>query len=486
MLLGVALAALPVCLSGCIFQSSHQRAFQEFSGKLPEPVAIQYPQPEMWQIDNGLKVMFIRDDELPMVSGALFLKGGIFHAEESEYRSLDAMGEMLRFGGTKKLSAEQLDVRLRELAASISSGYSAEFGKVSFNSLSVDLDQVFALFTDVLLHPRFDEKRLEVLKTQFLESIRRSDDDPNSIASITSNYLLYRKSPFGSVSESSDVEQLNRLALLRAHRRYVRPDGAVLVITGDVSRDEVDKLVTKYLSKWTPRGSLLPEPKRNIEVAPPGIYFVEGNHTQAVIQMVQAGPERHTEDKYAISLLNSILGDGLDSRLAKKIRADLGLAYVVYGFVSPGYQEGKNTLFIQTKSESAYDALERAFDELDLIRNAAPSAEELAVVQHAAQSGFVFRFTSPGQVLERMVLLDYFNYPADYDEAYVDNIFAVSRDAVSSAANRWWNLSELRIVVVGNSEAIAEIKRNAGSSPYLSQYTMRDLAFDEIPKEKEL
>ena len=482
----VVIALSVVMLTSCSFRSSHQRFYEDFTERLPAPVRIEYPEPEEWELSNGLKVLFVRDDELPIVSGALFLRGGLFHAPEGEYRALDAMGEMLRFGGTKKLSAERLDLRLRELAASVSSGYSAEFGQVSFNSLSVDVHEVFPLFADVLLRPRFDEERLGVLKTQFLESIRRSGDDPNSVARITADYLLYKKSPFGSVSESSDVDQLNRLALLRAHRHYVRPDGAVLAITGSISREEVERLVNQHLLKWEPRGALLPEPRRDIEKAPAGIYFVEGDYTQAVIQVVQPGPDRHTRDRYAISLLNGIMGDGLDSRLAKKIRADLGLAYTVYGVVSPGYQEGKNTLFIQTKSESAFDALERALAELQIIQKEPPLVDELEVVQYAAQSTFVFRFTSPGQVLERMVLLDYFGYPADYDERYIENIFAVSRQDVSDVARRWWDLADFRIVVVASSEAIEEIKRRASSSPVLSSYIARDLEFHEIPREKPL
>ncbi len=127
----VVIALSVVMLTSCSFRSSHQRFYEDFTERLPAPVRIEYPEPEEWELSNGLKVLFVRDDELPIVSGALFLRGGLFHAPEGEYRALDAMGEMLRFGGTKKLSAERLDLRLRELAASVSSGYSAEFGQVS-------------------------------------------------------------------------------------------------------------------------------------------------------------------------------------------------------------------------------------------------------------------------------------------------------------------------------------------------------------------
>jgi len=89
-------------------------------------------------------------------------------------------------------------------------------------------------------------------------------------------------------------------------------------------------------------------------------------------------------------------------------------------------------------------------------------------------------------VLERIVLLDYFGYPADYDEKYIENIFAVSRQDVSDVARRWWDLEDLRIVVVASAEAMEEIKRRASLSPILSTYIARDLEFQEIPREKRL
>ncbi|MCB0329400.1 MAG: insulinase family protein [Bdellovibrionales bacterium] len=471
------------CLPACSSIKYPEEAARFVNGE-PQAVEIVRPDAERWTLPNGLQVLYVKDDELPIVSGTLFVPGGTFNETNHQLGVVSAMGAMMRIGGTKKLSPEALDRRLRELAAEMSAGFGQEYGTMSFNALSPDFEEVMMIFRDMVTDPRFDEDRLDVLKTQTLDGIRRRKDDPGTIASVTVEYLLSKKSPYGGVLESRDIRKIDRLALLRAHREFVRPDGATLVVIGDIERDEVEPIVARAFAKWVPRGSMLPSPKAPPAAAPPGFYFVEGDFNQANIYLVLPGPERFTPDRPAIRLLNNIIGDGLDSRLSKHIRADLGLAYTVYGVVIPGYERGQTTLYIQTKSESTYQALSKAVEEIHRIQNEPPPQQELQTMKQSAQASFVFRFTSPEQVYERMVVLDMTNYPEDWDETYIPKTLAVTPEEVSEAARRWWRTSEFRVVVVGSKEAIDLVKTQVANNPEFSNFPMTVLKFDEIPRGK--
>ena len=454
---------------------------EHFLNTDPEPVEIKKPTIQRWKLANGLQVLFLPDDELPIASGAVVMPGGTFWESAHKPGVVSTMGGMMRNGGTKSTPPAALNEELRRLSAGISSSYGGESGKVSFSCLSGDVDQVFSHFADVVRSPYFDQERLEVAKIGVLDGIRRRKESIEDVASISGRIVLYRNNSRGRVLTSSDVKNIDREMLFKAHEEFVKPDGAYLVVTGDLSREKVEQLANDYFGTWEPRGSSLGEPDSLLEPYPPGIYFVEGDFTQSQIYAVDVGPSRFAPDLFSINLLNSILGDGLDSRINKTVRADLGLAYTVAAYVTRKFQRGANLIYIQTKSESTLKALQAAISEVERIQSEPPTEEELNLVKQAAQSGFVFKFDSPLKLLDRQVSLEMLKYPADFDSTYLDNTFAVSASDVAQSARKWWKLDEMRYVIVGSSSAYSALSEEVKSDPLLSTLPLYKLKFDELP-----
>lgn len=477
--------SLPSCATRQAPEPSPE-VVQRFRFGGPEAVEIRREKEERWTLSNGLTVLFIPDNELPLVSGALYIPGGDLWEKPGEIGVVSTMGSLMRSGGTKELSPDELDSKLRELAAEISSGFGDEFGTISFNCLASDVEEVLGLYRDVIEEPRFDESRLGLAKVHALEGIRRRKDDPETIANITSQVLMYRRSSKSGVMTSEDVRRLTRDSLVRAHNRFVRPDGAYLTITGNIDRKKLEALVLKEFSEWKPRGASLGEQASIPQPYAPGVYFVEGDFNQATVMGVQPGPPRHTEDRYAIRLMNNLFGDGLDSKLMKVVRSDKGLAYSVYGVVAEDYPVGKNLYFLQTKTESVAEALTTSLALLEEAREQPPTPDELRLMQEGAQSAFVFKFTSPGQILSRLVALKLLGFPEDYDETYIQRIFAVQPQDVVGAAAKWWQPQALRFVVVGNKAVYEQLRGAMEKDPLLKRYPLHKISFTEVPHGKAL
>ncbi|MCB0309799.1 MAG: insulinase family protein, partial [Bdellovibrionales bacterium] len=194
------------------------------------------PQPESWKLDNGLTVMFLPDHELPLVSGFLFIKGGSLWESHHEKGVVSALGAQLRSGGAGNLDPLELDEKLSGLAAQVSSGFGAEFGNITFSSMASDLDQVFSIFSDVVLRPRFDNGRLDLWRKQVIDSIERRRDDPGTVARIAFDRITYGNTPYGWSLESRDVKKIDRASLKRMYEKLIYPDQAILGITGDLSK----------------------------------------------------------------------------------------------------------------------------------------------------------------------------------------------------------------------------------------------------------
>jgi zinc protease len=441
--------------------------------------------PERWSLANGLSVIYLRDDELPLVQGQLLIRGGSLWAERSPLGTTSAMGDTMRTGGAGALSSEALDRELERLAASISSSFSSEFGSISFSCLAGDLERVFPLFSDVALKPRFEQDKLSLWKGQSLEAIRRRVEDPSTVASIAFMQLVYGDSAYGRVSTSRDIKVISQEDLRALHSDLVRPDGAILVLTGALKREQAEALVGSYLSNWQARGrSLPPAPPVNYQPKP-GIYFVTLPFAQASVKAGHLSVPRLTSDYPEIDLFNEIFGSGgFGSRLMKRVRTELGLSYGIYGGIAPAVVKGTNYVFLQTKGESVGLALAESLAELERLQREAPSESELEERRQAIANSYVFNFDSRGEVAGRLANQELLGYPPDYDSTYLNKIAQVKAEGISEVARKRWDVNGLVVVVVGNQEAYAALERDRregkGVLGILGRYDLNRIGFDEV------
>jgi predicted Zn-dependent peptidase len=437
-------------------------------------------QPEEWKLENGLRVVYLKDDELPLVKGRLFIRGGSLWGPDSPVGVVSAMGDQMRQGGAGNRSADTLDQQLEELAATVSSSFSTEFGGVSFSSLASDLDQVFPIFADVALRPRFEGDRLALWKGQSLEGIRRRKEDPSTVASIAFTQLLYGDSPYGRVSVDRDIQSISRDLLVSLHQKFVKPDGGLLVVTGRVDRQTVERLVEENFGSWKSRGELLsPAPAVNNEPKP-GIYFIQLPFSQAAVQMGHLGVPRLTPDYPAIDMFNEVFGtSGFGSRLMQRVRTDLGLTYGVYGGIAPAVVKGVNYVFLQTKADSVAPAIEESIGVLSKLQSAPPTEEEMEEKRTAIQNSFVLNFDSIDDIAVRNARLTLLDYPADYDQTYLTKVAGVTPIAVQEVAQNRWDPRNFVIVVVGNGTAYQRLESAlADKSNPLSSFALSKLRFE--------
>lgn len=452
-------SVLLILPSGCSVSGSSMADRSTYG--VDEVAQFKPTEPQEWKLANGLTVVHLKDDELPLVRGKLFIRGGALWGPDFPRGAVSAMGDQMRQGGAGVRSADALDLELEELSASVSSSFSAEFGGISFSCLAGDVDRVFELFSDVALRPRFEGDRLSLWKGQTLESIRRRKDNPETVASIAFTQLMYGDSPYGRVTVEKDIAGISRDLIVGLHQKFVRPDGAILVVTGSVDRSRVEELAEKYFGGWSARGSMLPPPP-SVPVEPkPGIYFVELPFAQASVQMGQLGVPRLTPDYPAIDIFNEIFGmSGFGSRLMQRVRTQLGLTYGVYGGISPGVVRGVNMIFLQTKAESVAPAITESLKVLSGMQSALPQREEMVEKKTALANSYILNFDSTDDIAGRHAYLQLLNYPSDYDQTYLSKIQEVSPEAVEDVARNRWNPEKFVIVVVGNEQAYRSLERS--------------------------
>jgi zinc protease len=192
---------------------------------------------ESWELANGLKVFYLFDDELPHVKGTLYFPGGSLYEPQNLAGLASATGAQMRDGAIQGVSPEQFDKQLADLAATIETSFSDEFGSASFYGLSEDFEKVIKLFSQIVLKPGFNDNRLALWKKIARESIRRRRDDPSAMAGMAFNNLLYGTgSPFSNQPDFSSVDRISREDMVKFHQTFLRPDRAILAVSGNITR----------------------------------------------------------------------------------------------------------------------------------------------------------------------------------------------------------------------------------------------------------
>ena len=436
--------------------------------------------PHQWQLENGLKVIYLQDNELPLISGKIFYPGGSLFVDKAKTGLSSLTGGQMREGSIPGFSPEEFDSALNSIGASIETSFGEEFGSSSFFCLSEDVDRVFSWFSSVLRKPSFDQSRLALAKHLATQGIKRRRDRPGTIAGMTFTRAFYGwDSPYARYTSEATLKNIKRSDLKKFHQRFVQPNAALLAMTGSLSLEEAKALVKKHLGSW--KKSKVWEKPVNPELPDalkPGVYVVERDFEQAKILIGHAGPKRFSQDDFERIVYNRVFGHGgFSSILFSEIRSKLGLAYSVYGGFYPGTDDGMLQIAAGTRSEQAIKTAKEVIKLLEKSRVETFPLDKINNAKTSTKRSFVFRFESKSDVVFRQARQELLDYPEYYDQTYLDNVSSVKPEKVREFASNWVRPENLVIVVVGNVTA----KSLKEAFP---DRKVRELTFDTEPRLK--
>jgi len=423
--------------------------------KYPPLGQVKIPEIPTITLPNGMKVYLLENHELPLVSGfALVRTGNLF--DPSEKIGLAQMtGMVMRTGGTKSKTGEQLDQALENDAASVETSIGESSGSVSFSCLSENTDQVLEIFKDVLQNPEFRQDKIDLAKNQIRGDIARRNDEASEIASREFTNIVYGKnSPYGWDMNYENIDRIQRDDLIAFYKRYFFPANIILAIQGDFSANEMRARIEKLLGDWNYKQSPVPPfPPVNAPDSK-GIYLaVKKDVAQTFFQMGHLGGVLKDPDFPALSVMSEILGGSFGSRLFTTVRTKLGYAYQIGGGWGANYDHpGLFSISGSTKSANTVDAIQASLKELERIRTTEVTDQELETAKNTVQNSFVFSFDSPSKTLGRVVRYEYYGYPRDFIFQYQKGVAAVTKADILRVAKAHINPQILTTVAAGNPD----------------------------------
>ncbi|AFY32122.1 pitrilysin family protein [Calothrix sp. PCC 7507] len=421
---------------------------------LPE---IKLPKYERFVLQNGLVVYLMEDHDLPLVNGTLLVKTGSRLEPPDQVGLAGFTGAVMRTGGTKQHSPDQLNELLEQRAAAVETSISEAAGTGSFEALSEDLETVFGLFAEVLREPVFAQEKLDLAKTQAKGGIARRNDSPDGIASREFRKLIYgNDSPYARTTEYATLDRINRADLLKFYGQYFYPNNLILGIVGDFEPKKMRSLIQAKLGDWKSSPKITKSPLPAVSPAKAGgVFFVnQPQLTQSSVLIGHLGGKFDNPDYAALDVLNGVF-NGFGGRLFNEVRSRQGLAYSVYGYWSPRFDYPG--LFIaggQTRSDATVQFVKALQTEIKRIQAQPVTAKELALAKESTLNSFVFNFQDPSQTLSRLMRYEYYGYPADFLFRYQKAVAATTAADVQRVAKQYLKPENLVTLVVGNQTTI--------------------------------
>jgi predicted Zn-dependent peptidase len=424
-----------------------------------EPIAFEPPSPGDYRhvLDNGMVVFIAEDKDLPLVNISLTLRVGDWLDPRGREGLASFTGSQMRRGGTKSLTAEELDERLDFLAAQVSTGIGSTSGGASLNCLTDNLDESMALFVEILREPRFQEDRLALAKEQSLQAMKKRNDDSRDIEAREWNVLLNGESHFTNrFTTEASVGAITRDDLLAFHRKYVHPSRMIAAVSGSFETADMLRRLEEAFADWPGTPAETPPIPDTIDPAAPGLYRIEKDVNQGRVSLGLPGVRRGHPDVYALEVMNDILGgSGFTSRITTTVRSNEGLAYSAGSGISFGvWYPGRFRASFQSKSPTVAWATELVLEEIRKIREGGVTAEELATAQASLIETFPSNFNSKARAMAIFASDEYTGRAPDYWKTYRDRIRAVTTEDVQRVARTHILPGKMIVLVVGDQAAI--------------------------------
>jgi len=428
-----------------------------------DPVTITVPEVERVVLENGLIVYLLPDRELPLVTVSAMIRTGAIYEPADKVGLAGLTGAVMRTGGTARFTGDQGDEELEFLAAHLSMGIGSENGAATLDILKKDLPRGLAIFADMLRAPAFEPAKVEEAKRQALEAIRRRPDNPSGIASREFRKLLFGIAhPLGRESTTDSLSRITRDDMVAFHQKFFAPNTLMLGVTGDFEKPAMLEALRQAFGDWQPQqpiqAAALPAIPPVTASAAQGesrsVHVLRQPLTQTHLRIGHLSVKEDDPDYVALALLDDILGgNSFTSRLFRDVRSRQGLAYAVGSRLAPGNAgPGIFMLHALTKGSSTHQALSSMLNHMERLRQEPVSSEELQLAKDAFLNSFVFSFADAGQIVGRLMALDYHGLPKDFLQRFRDRVVRLTKEDLLRVARQHLHPDRVVILAVGKDD----------------------------------
>ena len=419
-----------------------------------KPKDFTLPTTKTFTLENGLTATLVQYGAVPKVSVSLSIRVGNLNEDASEVWLADLVGDMMK-EGTMSRTSEQLAEEAASMGGGINIGVGPDLTTVSGDVLAEFGPELVALLSDVVQNPRFPESEFERLKNDRVRSLAVSKTRPRSLALEEFYRMLYPDHPYGRVFPTEQM--LKGYTLEQVQDFYSKNFGAertALFVVGKFDQGAMESAIRKVFAGWKQGPPSLVNIPTRVMKAGFGIIDRPGA-PQSTIYLGLRVIDPSNEDFVAMQVLNTLLGGSFASRITSNIREQKGYTYSPTSTISSRYRDAYWAEVADVTTSVTGAALKEIFNEITMLQNEPPSAEELKGIQNYMAGTFVLQNSSRGGITGQLSFLHRHGLPKDYLTTFVQRVYAVTPEEISALAKKYLPTDAMSLAITGDKKAIA-------------------------------
>jgi zinc protease len=425
------------------------------------------PVPTEFTLENGLKVLLVEDHSLPVLSVSLVSRAGSENNPEGKSGLATLVSEVMG-DGTVSRDLSKLAQDQEKIGTHIGTASALESGTVSMSLLTYHASEGMDLLADVAQHPAFRADDVDRRKKQRLVRIGQETDNVQSMAMRVGPKLVFGDSPYGQPGNGTveSVTSFTGSDLSSFYASHYGPANSALILSGDLTHAEAEKLARTYFGKWTattaPAAEIpappAPQPTHVVIIDKPGA-------PQSALIAYGIGVPATSPDMETLSVMNYSLGGSFASRINMNLREEHGYTYGASSQFG-GYREGG--IFLAgglVRTDVTAPAAKELMGEIRNFPDKPSTPVELTAAKEALVRSLPGRFETTGAITNALAGIFLYNRPLDYYAALPRKYEEVTEADIAGVAKKYLHPDQLVIVTAGDRSKIESSLKDAGLGP---------------------
>ncbi|MBK6267402.1 insulinase family protein [Marivirga sp. S37H4] len=405
-------------------------------------------------LSNGMQVLGIESDELPLVNFSIRIKGGGMMDNPDKPGIANLLTDIMQ-EGTKNKTPEELEDAIGQLGANIGMYTGTEEIVIYGNSLSRYFNETIALVEEMLLEPRWDMEEFDRLKNAQINNIKQRSANPNAIAGTVADKITYGDQhifakPMAGTLES--VEQITIDDLKEFYENNFAPNIAGFQVAGSVSQADVEKALSGLNERWAQKEVTIPSYEMKGVDETGKIYFANFPEAkQSVIRMQRLAVSRTDEDYYPLTVANYGLGGNSGGKLFQVLREEKGYTYGAYSNISSSNQKAPFAAYSSVKTNVTAPSVQ-AFKDVIETYKAEYNQEELDKARNAMIRKEAREYETLGQKLNVLQQISSYNLPKDFISKDQEKLKAYTVEDMKAVMDKYMNVEQMNYIIVGDAK----------------------------------
>ncbi len=415
------------------------------------------------KLPNGLEVVLVEDARFPLVTARLNFRAGSKYDPKDMPGLSEAVAALIT-EGTKTRSARQLSEETDALGGSLNGGSGTDSLTLSGGALAENLPKLLELMADVSRNANFPSDEVNLHKQNRLQALMAEHAEPGFLAAEKMAEVVYNGTPLAHVAPTPEaVQKLDPKVLATFRDTYVVPNNATLILIGKLpERTDVMKRITEQFGSWQQK-PLPAAPKVEPPPAKRQIVLVDRpGSVQADIHVGRLAVNHLSPEFFPLSVGNTILGGGTNSRMFMDIREKEGFAYDAHSSYDAHRDAGDFEAVTQVRNEVFEAALKAVIAELDRMSKEPVATPELTNTKNFIAGLFLVGLETQGGLANQLNSMKALGLPNDYLETYTTRVRSVEPDQILTVAKKYIAPEQAAVVVVGDASKIGDALKKFG------------------------